>query len=55
MRTRSQDTFRELNCWEKLFWYILPNRCILCNEWKLGGKTPHRVCENYELSREEVK
>lgn len=36
---------------DKIKWRVLPNRCVLCGKWKLWGKTPHKKCEDYELSR----
>ena len=43
--------FRPLNLWEKLFWNIFPNRCVLCGKWKLWGKNPHKACSDYEEAR----
>jgi hypothetical protein len=42
---------RPLNLWEKLFWNIFPNRCVLCGKWKLWGKNPHKACSDYEAAR----
>jgi hypothetical protein len=43
--------FRKVTWWESLIWSVFPNRCVLCSKWKLWGKKPHKVCEDYELAR----
>jgi len=42
---------RPLTFWEKLFWSIFPNRCVLCGKWKLWGENPHKACSDYEEAR----
>ncbi len=41
---------RRLNWHQCISWHIIPNRCALCGKWKWWGKTPHKACEDYELS-----
>jgi len=36
---------RPLNLWEKLFWNIFPNRCVLCGKWKLWEKIRIRLVQ----------